>query len=152
MFNYTPLAEVQWAKMLEAMQEHWLGSFLFNVLGYLLILLPAALLIRYWKNSPLVQRGRTACLFFRSYRSRETCNHILQREFLYCKVDISLSCAQVRGLSTRCCMCWCLEMTGPKTHWKKLKQVKWLWKLNHSRRKRSQRCPLPSTAAGWPCV
>lgn len=46
--------------MLEAVQEHWLGSFLFNILGYLLILLPAALLIRYWKNSPLVKKGKNS--------------------------------------------------------------------------------------------
>jgi hypothetical protein len=44
--------------MLEAVQEHWLGSFLLNVLGYALILVPAALLIRHWKKSPLVQRGQ----------------------------------------------------------------------------------------------
>ena len=44
--------------MLEAIQEHWLGSFLLNVLGYALILVPAALLIRHWKKSPRVQRGQ----------------------------------------------------------------------------------------------
>ena len=46
--------------MIEAIQEHWLGSFLLNVLGYALILVPAALLIRRWKKSPLVQRGGRA--------------------------------------------------------------------------------------------
>ena len=46
------------AEMFQAIQNHWLGSFLLNVLGYLLILIPAALLIRHWKNSPLVKRGK----------------------------------------------------------------------------------------------
>ena len=46
------------AEMLQAVQNHWLGSFLLNILGYLLILVPAALLIRRWKKSPLVQRGK----------------------------------------------------------------------------------------------
>ena len=43
--------------MLETVQTHWLGSFALNVLGYVLILAPAALLIRHWKKSPLVRRG-----------------------------------------------------------------------------------------------
>ena len=50
----------------QAFQEHWLGSFLLNVLGYALIILPAALLIRRWKNDPLVKRGelnlKSVCL------------------------------------------------------------------------------------------
>lgn len=45
------------AAMLETIQNHWLGSFALNVLGYVLILVPAALLVRHWKKSPLVQRG-----------------------------------------------------------------------------------------------
>lgn len=42
----------------QAVQDHWLGSFLLNVLGYTLIILPAAVLIRRWKNSPQVKRGQ----------------------------------------------------------------------------------------------
>ena len=74
--------------MLEAVQEHWLGSFLFNVLGYLLILLPAALLIRYWKNSPLVKKGKNSWFVipllyrFSKPRNVQLLQHVLI--FLYC--------------------------------------------------------------------
>lgn len=43
--------------LLEASQEHWLGSFILNLLGYALIIVPAALLIRKWKKDPRVKRG-----------------------------------------------------------------------------------------------
>lgn len=46
-----------WRTMLDAVQEHWLGSFLLNLIGYGLIIFPAALLIRRWKKSELVQKG-----------------------------------------------------------------------------------------------
>ena len=46
-----------WWAVLEAVQEHWLGSFLLNVLGYALIILPAALLIRKLKDSPSIKHG-----------------------------------------------------------------------------------------------
>jgi len=49
--------EQVWRVMLEGVQEHWLGSFLLNLIGYGLIILPAALLIRRWKRSQLVQKG-----------------------------------------------------------------------------------------------
>ena len=42
---------------LEMLQDHWLGSFILNLLGYALIILPAALLIRRWKNDPRVKAG-----------------------------------------------------------------------------------------------
>ena len=41
----------------EAVQEHWLGNFVLNLVGYGLIILPSALLIRRWKNSTLVKAG-----------------------------------------------------------------------------------------------
>ena len=50
-------AGTSWTDMLDAVQEHWLGSFLLNLLGYAIIILPAALLIRRWKKSPAVQSG-----------------------------------------------------------------------------------------------
>lgn len=43
--------------LLEASQEHWLGSFLLNLLGYALIIVPAGLLIRRWKKDPRIKRG-----------------------------------------------------------------------------------------------
>ena len=42
---------------LSLVQEHWLGSFVLNLIGYALIIVPAGLLIRRWKNDPLVQKG-----------------------------------------------------------------------------------------------
>lgn len=47
-----------WWAVLEAVQEHWLGSFLLNSLGYALIILPAALLIRRLKDSPSIKSGQ----------------------------------------------------------------------------------------------
>ena len=44
--------------LLEASQEHWLGSFLLNLLGYALIIVPAGLLIRRWKKDPRIKRGK----------------------------------------------------------------------------------------------
>ncbi len=44
-------------ELLDLVQEHWLGSFLLNILGYALIIVPAALLIRRWKQDPYVKRG-----------------------------------------------------------------------------------------------
>ncbi len=45
--------------MLAAVQEHWLGSFVLNLIGYALIIIPAALLIRRWKASTAIKNGRT---------------------------------------------------------------------------------------------
>lgn len=42
---------------LQMVQDHWLGSFLLNILGYALIVVPAALLIRRWKGDPAVRAG-----------------------------------------------------------------------------------------------
>lgn len=47
-----------------AVQEHWLGNFILNLIGYGLIILPAALLIRRWKNSTLVKAGSAQCFSF----------------------------------------------------------------------------------------
>ena len=47
--------------LLEASQEHWLGSFLLNLLGYALIIVPAGLLIRRWKKDPQIKRGKLMC-------------------------------------------------------------------------------------------
>ena len=55
--NQERLEQAGWRVMLEGVQEHWLGSFLLNLIGYGLIILPAALLIRRWKRSQLVQKG-----------------------------------------------------------------------------------------------
>jgi hypothetical protein len=52
-----PVESVSMMAFLEMLQDHWLGSFLLNLLGYALIILPAALLIRRWKNDPLVKAG-----------------------------------------------------------------------------------------------
>lgn len=49
--------------MMAAVQEHWLGSFVLNLLGYALILLPAALLIRRWKQSTTIKNGRKQYLY-----------------------------------------------------------------------------------------
>lgn len=56
-------ADAGFVAMLGMVQDHWLGSFLLNVLGYVLIILPAALLIRRWKKDPQVKRGKLAGLF-----------------------------------------------------------------------------------------
>lgn len=50
---------------LAILQDHWLGSFVLNLLGYGLIILPAALLIRRWKNDPMVKAGMVMnnCIF-----------------------------------------------------------------------------------------
>ena len=50
--------------LLEASQEHWLGSFLLNLLGYALIIVPAGLLIRRWKKDPQIKRGKLMILWF----------------------------------------------------------------------------------------
>ena len=44
--------------LLAMIQEHWLGSFVLNLLGYALIIAPAAFFIRRWKNDPQVQSGK----------------------------------------------------------------------------------------------
>lgn len=44
--------------LLAMFQEHWLGSFILNLIGYALIIVPAAFLIRRWKNDPQVQSGK----------------------------------------------------------------------------------------------
>lgn len=46
--------------LLEASQEHWLGSFLLNLFGYALIIVPAGLLIRRWKKDPRIKRGKSS--------------------------------------------------------------------------------------------
>lgn len=51
---------VDFAAMLQTVQEHWLGSFVLNLLGYALIVLPAALLIRRWKQSAEVRSGENS--------------------------------------------------------------------------------------------
>ncbi len=43
--------------MLAAVQEHWLGSFVLNLIGYALIIVPAALLIRRLKTSTAIKNG-----------------------------------------------------------------------------------------------
>lgn len=43
--------------LFQMVQDHWLGSFCLNLLGYALIVLPAALLIRRWKKDPQVKAG-----------------------------------------------------------------------------------------------
>lgn len=45
--------------VLAPVQEHWLGSFALNLLGYAIIIGPAAFLIRRWKNDPAVQAGKS---------------------------------------------------------------------------------------------
>lgn len=64
--NQEQLEQAGWRVMLEGVQEHWLGSFLLNLIGYGLIILPAALLIRRWKRSQLVQKGMLFFFFFLS--------------------------------------------------------------------------------------
>lgn len=49
---------IEFMAIFQMLQEHWLGSFLLNVLGYALIILPTALLIRRWKNDPQIKRGQ----------------------------------------------------------------------------------------------
>lgn len=51
---------LDFAAMLQTVQEHWLGSFVLNLLGYALIVLPAALLIRRWKQSAEVRSGENS--------------------------------------------------------------------------------------------
>jgi len=66
--NVNPVGEAaaasggRWA-FVWAVQEHWLGSFLLNLLGYAIIILPAAFLIRRWKKDPDVQAGEwSSCM------------------------------------------------------------------------------------------
>lgn len=66
--NQERLEQAGWRVMLEGVQEHWLGSFLLNLIGYGLIILPAALLIRRWKRSQLVQKG-TFFIYFSIFLS-----------------------------------------------------------------------------------
>ena len=40
-----------------ALQGHWLGNFCLNLLGYALIIVPAALTIRQLKKNALVEKG-----------------------------------------------------------------------------------------------
>ena len=49
--------------VLIAVQSNWLGNFGLNLLGYALIIGPAALLIQRLKKNPLVERG---CYLFYS--------------------------------------------------------------------------------------
>ena len=43
-------------------QDYWLGSFILNLLGYALIIVPASFLIRKWKQDPEVKRGQVCYL------------------------------------------------------------------------------------------
>lgn len=43
--------------LLERLQEHWLSNFLLNVAGYGVIVIPAALLIRWLKELPVLKTG-----------------------------------------------------------------------------------------------
>lgn len=52
-----PFGVARIPEVLDGFQQHWLGSFVLNLLGYGLIILPAALLIRRWKKDPAVQSG-----------------------------------------------------------------------------------------------
>jgi hypothetical protein len=59
--------------LLEASQEHWLGSFLLNLLGYALIIVPAGLLIRRWKRDPQIKRGKLQILSMVLYFTTTRC-------------------------------------------------------------------------------
>ena len=48
--------EVFW-NVLSAVQAHWLGNFCLNLLGYAVLIVPAALLIRRLRKNPLVEKG-----------------------------------------------------------------------------------------------
>jgi len=43
--------------VLTAVQSNWLGNFGLNLLGYAIIIVPAALIIQRLKKDPLVERG-----------------------------------------------------------------------------------------------
>ena len=66
--------QAQFWSLLEASQEHWLGSFLLNLLGYALIIVPAGLLIRRWKKDPTIKRGKNMIARFVNYM----CTYFLQ--------------------------------------------------------------------------
>ena len=58
--DVSPIDIGLWGQLLNVLgqiQEHWFGSFLLNLIGYALIIAPAAFLINRWKNDPKVQRG-----------------------------------------------------------------------------------------------
>jgi len=48
---------MEFHNVLIAVQSNWLGNFALNLLGYALIIGPAALLIHRLKKNPLVERG-----------------------------------------------------------------------------------------------
>lgn len=52
----------QYTAVLQMIQDHWLGSFLLNVLCYAIIVVPAAFLIRRWKRDPQIKAG-VCCMF-----------------------------------------------------------------------------------------
>ncbi len=43
---------------LEMIQEHWLGSFVLNIIGYSVFIVPAAYCVKRWKADVEVQRGK----------------------------------------------------------------------------------------------
>lgn len=45
------------------LQGHWLGNFCLNLLGYGLIIVPAALLIRRLRKNPAVEKGHYPCVY-----------------------------------------------------------------------------------------
>lgn len=47
------------ASLLNAVQNNWFGSFLLNVVGYAIIVVPTGLLIKYLKESQEVRKGRS---------------------------------------------------------------------------------------------
>lgn len=54
---YENVTLLNFLMILQTLQDHWLGSFILNLLGYALIIVPSALLIRRWKNDPGVKAG-----------------------------------------------------------------------------------------------
>ena len=50
---------------LDTVQNNWLGSFVLNVLGYAIVVVPAGLLIKYLKESPQVQQGNNLRIIYK---------------------------------------------------------------------------------------
>ena len=73
------------SSVLDTFQEHWLGSFLLNLLGYALIILPAALLIRRWKKDPAVQSGEN---LIHIYVCTHDCHTIIMSMFIHLSICI----------------------------------------------------------------
>ena len=47
------------ASLMSSIQENWFGNFLLNICAYGVIILPAALIIHYFKNSQSLQQRNT---------------------------------------------------------------------------------------------